>query len=184
MDNYIIHSGGAIGTDNAIAEIGFSLGMRVVNHSFNGHSSSNKGENIIHSHEELIKADHYLFEASKILKKIFPSKNNYTNNLLRRNYLIIKDVPVVYAIGELQNEYVAEGGTGWTLAMAKILDKLVFLYSQKEKKWYTSQGKENFWPLACNLPNLVPVFAGIGTRKLTKVGSKIISNLLSQTNEK
>jgi hypothetical protein len=173
-----LHTGGALGSDECFAKLCTEAGFDVVIHSFEGHKVAGEGNIIIHTPLELLEADEYLQKVAEFIKRPFPLKNNYTNNLLRRNYLIIKNVNSVYAIGNIESEYVVEGGTGWACELARQLDKELFVYNLYDKVWYTRSGNTNYWPLACGTPLLDPCFAGIGTRGLNLDGKKAIKKLL------
>lgn len=174
-----LNTGGALGADEYFANESSHLGFTVKIHSFEGHTTHGKGEVLIHSQEELELADEYLAKAAQFLKRSFPSKNKYVTNLLRRNYFIIKDVECVYAVGNLLDEYRCDGGTGWGTELSRQLDKTLFLFNLKDGVWYTSTQNTNYWPLACSVPKLELSFAGIGTRKLSKIGKQAIKNLLT-----
>lgn len=177
--NYTCHSGGARGSDACFAKVCVELDIKVVNHGFKGHLEQNLGVSVIHSEEELKEADVHLIEAGKRLKRKFPSPNAYINNLLRRNYLIIRDVPVVYAVAELEKEDTVKGGTGWGCAMAQNLGKTVYLYEQFFGRWMFSYFGNMFETVTAP-PGLVEKFAGIGTRDLKNNGIMAINNLLKQ----
>lgn len=173
-----LHTGGALGTDEFFADSCSEIGFNVKIHSFEGHTVKGKGEIIIHTMEELREADEHLSKAAQFLKRPFPSKNKFTNNLLRRNYLIIKNVESVYAIGKIESEYVVEGGTGWVCQMCRQLEKSLMLFNLYDKKWYSTGQASCYWPLDCDTPNLIGNFAGIGTRGLNKDGKRAIKSLL------
>lgn len=178
MSDKILHTGGALGTDLFFTNICNENGFIVKIHSFEAHTIHGIGDIITHTSDELCSADKDLEEVSLFLKRPFPNKNNHINNLLRRNYLIIRDVETVYAIANLQSPYIVEGGTGWGCELARKLDKLIFLFNLKDNRWYTSGKNTNYWPLACKTPKLTYPFAGIGTRSLNKHGKQAIKNLL------
>ncbi len=175
----ILSTGGALGSDTYFAEICKDNGFLVQIHSFEGHKTSGVGEVVVHTQEELQEADEHLVAVSAFLKRPFPNKNNYINNLLRRNYLIIKDLDTIYAVGKIQSPYVVEGGTGWTCELSRRLDKLIFLFNLTDNRWYTSGRNTNYWPLDCKTPNLSNKFAGIGTRTINKHGKQAIRNLMA-----
>ena len=71
--------------------------------------------------------------ASEMLQKTV--KKPYTLELLMRNYHIVRDADCVYAFGKRLEEHV-EGGTGWSVALALLLDKRVFVYDVAFNRWY------------------------------------------------
>lgn len=177
----VLSTGGALGSDSYFAEICKELGFAVQVHSFEGHKTYGVGDIIIHTQDELQQADEHLMAVSTFLKRPFPNKNNYINNLLRRNYLIVKDVDVIFAVGKLQSPYIVEGGTGWACELGRRLDKMIIIFNLTDNHWYTSSKNTNYWPLACKTPNISSKFAGIGTRHINKQGRQAIRSLMATT---
>ena len=160
LDQYVSHSGGAVGSDHRWGVIGEQYGVKT-NHFYVEGFKTTHG-NVAISQEEAAQSDEHLKRANKSLKRNFPTSNEYTNNLLRRNWLQVSNADSIYAIGKVMgNMKFVDGGTGWAVQMAIDNDKPVFVYCTERKNWYTYNGN-NFQE--CDVPILTPNFAGIGTR--------------------
>lgn len=120
--------------------------------------------------EELEDANAAVEQAKKILDRKFPCANEYTTNLLRRNYHVIKDASTVLAITTVKNGKV-QGGTAWGVVMADCKGKDVYVYDLNEHVWKKYKNGELH---RCDIPTLSAQFAGIGSRILTEEGKRAI----------
>jgi hypothetical protein len=173
LTNYTNHSGGARGADSEWDNIGKEFGMVTNKHYYWDGFPTPRG-NVPLTKAQLLLADPLLKQANVILKRRFPTKNEYVNNLLRRNYYQVINSEAIFAIGTITNGLV-DGGTGWAFAMGVVLGKPIFCYDQITNKWYEwsynfrSQGFKE-----CGIPILTVHFAGIGSREINKDGVKAI----------
>jgi hypothetical protein len=168
LNNFVLHSGGAVGSDSYWGEIGEKYGVKI-NHYYGEDMKTPKG-NVSVSKEELAEADEHLKKANKTLKRSFPTKNDYVNNLLRRDWSQVKHADAVFAIGTITNGLV-DGGTGWAVQMAIDNGKPVYVFDQNKEQWFKYEnGNWEEWVV----PYLTENFAGIGTRGINEAGKKAI----------
>jgi len=143
MSKVKLITGGANGADFEFIKNAFEYDIPVDIYSFDKHhiaSCYNKylSDPLIdiyykNSTEE---SEEFLNKAYKTLGRNIGS-NAYMHNLLTRNYFIIKDSDIVYAVGNLnKNTGIVEGGTGWGVEFAKLLDRNLFLFDQLNNSWY------------------------------------------------
>ena len=120
-----------------------------------------------------------LAEATPITTKVaFRLKKQLTNPIslqyIHRNYHVVKDADLVLAFTCSEPEKnVCMGGTGWTVEMCKLLNKVVYVYDVERnvRLWYNPT-KDMFY--ACDqmseeqyaLPTLVKKTAIIGMRNI------------------
>lgn len=171
----INHSGGAKGSDSYWGEIGKKYG--VTSRHYYAEGEKTPSGNTPLSKAELQEADRHLKKANDKLGRVFPTRNNYTNNLLRRNWFQVKNANSIFAVGTISNNIV-EGGTGWAVQMAIDQNKPVYVFDQNTEKWYTYI--ENTWKQT-NTPILTTNFAGIGTRNINNAGKKAIEKVYENT---
>lgn len=179
MEEIINHSGGAIGSDSYWDSIGRKFGVKNHVHYYPKGNKNFRGNKPLRKNELLL-ADQYLNRVNEILKRRFPAENEYVNNLLRRNYYQVKNADMVVAVGTINNDRV-EGGTGWAVHMAPLLNKRAFVFDQIKNEWY-KLSKGGF--RRCDVPELTRNFAGIGTREINAFGKKAIYNVYSKTKQK
>lgn len=177
---YKLHSGGAIGADITWEIIGRRFGLIEFNHYFIEGYKTTKGNVSIKMSDKLEKViDMDLIKANKTLKRSYPTRNAYVNNLLRRNWFQVNKSDSVFAISRIENGLVS-GGTGWAVQMAIDKGIDVFAFCQLNKRWYTySSGS---WVIT-ETPTLTENFAGIGTREIDESGTQAIENVYKKTFE-
>lgn len=183
----ILASGGASGSDTAFGEAAIKSGHQVIHWSFNGHKTKVNHVYMLNE-EQLHAADPYITIANKNLLRTFPSKSDYTNNLIRRNYYQVKWSESVYAISNLKNDnsmLKVDGGTAWAVQL--YVDRFLFaqeplhlcklyLFDQKSKEWYQWN---KIWTTIDKPPRPQGIYTGIGSRKLTDAGLAAINSLYS-----
>jgi hypothetical protein len=181
---HICFSGGARGADSLFGELAARHKHAVVHFSFNGHNSDCPRDTIlILSDEELAKADELLVLCARKLGRTFPSKNDYVNNLLRRNYYQVNQTERVYAVAPLDKTGQVVGGTAWAVQMAIQRGiKEIYLFDCFADRWYTYDIMaewDDFWKPTdyLNIPRPHGFYAGIGTRELPDAGIQAIEGL-------
>ncbi len=193
----ICYSGGAQGADKFWGQLAEKLGHEVVHYSFDKHGCSVPKRLIKKlTQDELNEADPFLKEANKTLKRQFPTKSEYVNNLLRRNYWQIKDTDVVYAISEFDKDGNVYGGTAWAVQMAIDEGIPIYLYSQEKQCWFERKPDKKYieiditkapdWIEGINTWHMLGIdppkpkgkWTGIGTRSLTEDTKTVINNFL------
>lgn len=180
-NKFVLHSGGAIGSDSQWEFTGKKFGLIEFNHYFiEGYKTprGNASVRISDKLKELIDSD--LKIANKSLKRKYPTNNSYVNNLLRRNWFQVNKSNSIFAISRIENNIVS-GGTGWAVQMAIDKGVPVFVFCQESKLWFKwNNGK---WE-ETSVPKLTENFAGIGTREITEDGIKAIVDVYIETFKK
>ena len=184
VSNNILLSGGAAGADTEFGKVALNAGHQVVHWSFKGHKSKNNVS--ILNEEQLKEADPYLIRANKGVVRTFPAASEHTNNLLRRNYYQVKWSSSVYAISKFTNDSSmlgVYGGTAWAVQLyvdrflydQKPFDQCqLFLFDQTSSKWFKWNRS---WIEIEKPPAPQGIYAGIGSRELTKAGIAAINSL-------
>lgn len=184
-------SGGAIGSDLAWGRVAENAGHGVIHFGFHGHKSDASPETLrILSAHDLLQSDIHCALANKSLKRHWPPRSLYTQNLLRRNWYQVADATSCYAIStfghrtwidignELENVTV-KGGTAWAVQM--FIDRhdgaacLCYVFDQDTCNWFKWQGK---WMRIYEPPKPCGKYAGVGTRDLNNVGNLAIEVLM------
>jgi hypothetical protein len=88
----------------------------------------------------------------------------------------------IYVIGEILEDKTVKGGTGWGSEFAKLCNKPLYVFDQKQDSWFVWDQKE--WA-RCE-KGKEPVithfhFAGTGTRYLEENGRKAIAGLFERS---
>jgi hypothetical protein len=175
---YVLHSGGAVGSDTIWETTGKRFGLSEFNHYFIEGYKTPRGNASIKMTDELknvIDAD--LIKANKSLRRSYPTKNAYVNNLLRRNWFQVANSDSIFAISRIESNKVS-GGTGWAVQMAIDKGIQVFVFCQLARKWFKYSSR--FW-IEIETPTLTNKFAGIGTREIDEYGIEAIENVYNKT---
>ncbi len=184
MDPNTCLSGGADGADLQWGMCAGKAGHHVVHWSFEGHrSKAPEVEVSVLSKDQLEAADPFVKRANTTLKRHFPTRNGFVNNLLRRNYYQVTWAQAVYAVANLEDSKVS-GGTAWATQMymdrflidGEPMDQCrLFLFDQLTSSWFQWHG---VWSPIETPPKPEGVWAGIGSRELLEPGKLAIRSLL------
>lgn len=173
----ILTSGGAMGADTCFNYWASQVGDTIYNVSFQGHKSACSHLVQLSDHQ-LNQANPFLEQACLKLQRRLP-KEGYTKKLLQRNFFQIRKVDVVIAVAPLLTDQIVDGGTGWAIAMAQLLQKEIYVFDIKDAlnpSWvcynYDSQRFNS-----CDMPSKKERYAGIGSRKLPPKAEKEIKAL-------
>lgn len=178
--HYTLFSGAANGSDTYWQNLGTKYGVRVQAFSFKAHGGKTSAR-VVLNNEQLKQADEFLHKANKTLKRHFPTRNNFVNNLLRRNWYQVRDSNGVFAIGKLSaSRSTIEGGTGWAVQMAIDSIKPVFVFDTVNGLWKQFEYRKKKF-VCCEPPRLTLNFTGIGTRALPENGKVAIEKIFEQT---
>src|SRR3954468_23742670 len=97
-------SGGALGADSLFESLAGNSSKIIL-----------KADNIKSLNKETVTLlDNYLHNINnKYLNRSYPTKNEYVNNLLRRDLLVSSECNIVFAISWFESNQVVHGGTAW-----------------------------------------------------------------------
>lgn len=187
MEQYINHSGGAKGADEAWKLIGQPYGVE---------TKDWRPEDLGHlSDVEIAQMLMAFGNAAKVLKRPYEFKGVA---LARRNWFQAHHAMAVYAIAHIippggvcyqgfENETgkeIVAGGTGWAVEMAIQMNKRVYVFNMREEGfacWHVwNHEHKRFWP-TFTPPILTQSFAGIGSRIITPEGIKAIIDVYEKT---
>lgn len=181
LSDFTLHSGGANGADTEWDIQGQPYGVTAKHYYAEGQPTP-RG-NIALSPRELAHADPWLKRVNaEFLHRTFPTRNDWTNNLLRRNYYQVIGVEAIFAISIFVNRVVV-GGTAWAVYMGILMQKPVYVFDQVEEQWFrwgSNGGAFHTWQLI-DTPKLTTSFAGIGTHEINAAGIKAIAEVYKQT---
>lgn len=181
-----LFSGGAKGADTHWGQVAGAAGARVHHFYIEGSKTPVGNTPVKLTTGSRRAAEDALREANKTLKRNYPTRNDYVNNLLIRNYFQVYNSEVVYAVGNfpvMSTDTVVEGGTGWAVQMAKDMNKKTYFFNQRDAKWYVRDvGEESFSRYDEGVPVIESkAFAAIGSRDITASGKGAIEKVINKT---
>lgn len=178
-------SGGAKGADQLFGECAEAVGHAVVHWTFGEHFSPCRKELIVRlGYTHLMKADPYLIEANALIKRQFPTRSEYVNNLLRRNFYQVFDNDRLYAVTALNPDGIPFGGTAWAIVMGYnlgmremyVFDTVVNVWKSFERKNGNRYEWNEHWDDE-DIPFPKGRYAGIGSSELPESGAISIRKL-------
>jgi len=174
----VLYSGGAAGAEQFFGTMAEAFGIEEVNYSFEGHQiSRTRGARML-TDEELRLKDVSLSYVSRLMNR------QYTNAPIFRKVLQsicwqISSGYEVLVVGTIQPDGTVKGGTGWGAEFAKICNKALLVFDQKQNAWFR-------WDMSGWTPESTPRitqqhFTATGTRFLEDNSRKAITSLFAHS---
>ena len=174
--SYICFSGGAVGSDSMFSYFSIKKGFKVVDFSFDGHTTKSENRYIL-SAKQLKEGFEHIKIANERLDRNIKNVQPYVRNLISRDWFQVKNSDAIFAIGLLQGEDMVFGGTGWAIQTSIDNNKPIYLFEQSFNQWYYYDYESNRFEIYEEVPTLTKKFAGIGTRNINDNGIKAIESL-------
>jgi hypothetical protein len=187
MNEFVNHSGGALGADTAWDTIGKEFGM-INNQHYWMNNKTPKG-NVEITKEDSVEGQQKVTSAARNMGRIEPNQQVRDERLIR-NWSQVKYSDAVFAVttmlsvgGEMNYGKVAKirqgkGGTGYAIQMAIEAGKPVYVFDQTRKQWF--KNINGTWSTS-DVPTLTKNFAGIGTREINETGLQAIRDTYAAT---
>jgi hypothetical protein len=187
MNEFVNHSGGALGADTAWDTIGKEFGM-INNQHYWMNNKTPKG-NVEITNEDSVEGQQKVTSAARNMGRIEPNQQVRDERLIR-NWSQVKYSDAVFAVttmlsvgGEMNYGKVAKirqgkGGTGYAIQMAIEAGKPVYVFDQTRKQWF--KNINGTWSTS-DVPTLTKNFAGIGTREINEAGKQAIRDTYAAT---
>ena len=142
-DGFTIYSGVALGTDSVAEFAARELGMNLEIEIPPDHARARTVTPLIPHDLDL--ENPYVERAANLRRPFFSATNSYKNNLLRRNFHIVREAEAMYVFGRFEtlvNPKTLKGGTGWSVQLAIELWKetgktpMIYVYDVYHKAWF------------------------------------------------
>jgi hypothetical protein len=173
----ILYSGGHQGAERAFAEAASKRGIKVVNLTFAGHKSAQDSNAVILSDEELRRGDISMELASQMMHRTYYGADRI-RKVLQTIFHMVNNGYQIFAVGAIQPDGTAKGGTGWAVELAKLFNRPVSVFDQEQGKWFT--WLEGAWREETPRINH-HTFVGSGTRSLNDQGRQAIEKLFEDS---
>jgi len=172
-----LYSGGAKGAETAFGEEAERWGIDEINFSFDGHPQSRDKSRYELSARELAAGDVSLLYVSQRLHRSY-NEGSLIRKVLETIWHMVSRSQQVFVIGEIQEDGTVTGGTGWSVELARMWNKPVWVFDQSKENWFRWDGES--W--AAGTPVLRSIhFAGTGTRYMQDSGRKAIRELFEHS---
>lgn len=177
----VLYSGGANGAEAAFGANAECFGIDEVNFTFEGHKVERQRGLRFLTHEELKNGDFSLEYVSRLLNRRY-SESRSIRKILQSIWYQINNGQEIYVIGEILDDKTVKGGTGWGAEFAKLCNKPLWVFDQKQDAWF--RWDQSGWVLCKDGEQPVirhPHFTGTGTRYLEENGKKAIDELFARS---
>lgn len=172
-----LYSGGANGAEAAFGEFAEKWGVHEVNFTFEGHRQARSRGRYELSPRELAAGDVSLVYVSRRLRRTY-SEGSLIRKVLQTLWHMVSRSQQVFVIGSIQDDGTVVGGTGWSVELAKMWNKDLWVYDQDKKDWYHWDGEA--W--STGTPRIESVhLTGTGTRYLTDDGKAAVEALFERS---
>lgn len=176
---YTLLSGAAEGAEAEFGAMAERFGVREENYSFEGHKVVRTRGLRLLSDEELRDGDVSLAYVSATMHRPY-HQNTLLRKVLQSIWHQVNSSQEVFIIGVIQPDDTVKGGTGWAAELARHQGKLLHVYDQDKRRWFSWDHKGRSWQASR------PVirhsrFTGTGTRQLTEDGRAAIVELFQQS---
>ena len=174
---YVLFSGGARGAEEYFGKLAEKYGVQEVNYTFEGHSTERtRGLRFLTS-EELSRKDVSLTYVSRLMNRKFTRAPLFRKVLQSISWQVDAGEEV-FVVGTILEDGTVKGGTGWGAEFAKICNKNLYVFDQKQDAWYK-------WMKEAWEKTETPVisrthFTGTGTRFLEANGRLAIDELFEK----
>jgi hypothetical protein len=176
---FTLLAGGFAGAEEAFGECADRWGVQEVNFTFAGRARLARTRGLI----ELTEAELRLGDVSEAyLKAHLPRALSGPPELRRVLQLIWHQVGTageVFAVGTLNPDDTAQGGTGWAVELARHWGKPVHVFDQERGGWFRWDGQA--WGPEAPPAITHPRFAGAGTRAPSAAGRAAIRALFERS---
>lgn len=173
-----LYSGGARGSEAAFGEAAERWGLHEVNFTFDGHKQERSRGAYELSARELAAGDVSLVYVSRRLNRTYSTEGGMIRRVLQTLWHMVSRSQQVFVIGRIQEDGTVVGGTGWSVELARMWNKDLWVFDQEQRAWYRWDGAG--W--MADTPIITAVhFTGTGTRYLTDSGRAAIFDLFERS---
>ncbi len=172
-----VYSGGAAGAEAAFGEAAERHGAREVSFTFTGHvQARTRGAHPL-TEQELAAGDVSLAYVSRRLRRDY-AEGTQIRRVLQSLWHQVSSAQVVYVIGAIQEDGTVTGGTGWSVELARMWNKRLWVFDQDKDTWFRWNGED--W--VEGVPTLdATAICGTGTRYLSETGRVAIEGLFARS---
>jgi hypothetical protein len=174
-----LYSGGAAGAEAAFGECAERFGVREVNFTFDGHAQARTRGAYPLTEQALAQGDVSLAYVSRRLRRTY-GESAMIRRILQSLWHQVGAAQEIFVVGAIQEDGTVTGGTGWSVELARMWNKRLWVFDQEKDCWFRWNGDD--W--VDGVPVIdAPAFCGTGTRYLSPGGRAAIEALFARSFE-
>ncbi|MCB9664860.1 MAG: AAA family ATPase [Alphaproteobacteria bacterium] len=171
-----LYSGGAAGAEACFGEAAARHGLREVHYTFEGHRQAREVGAVVLSPRELEAGDVSLVYVSRRLHRTY-NQHGLIRKVLQTLWHMVSRAQQVFVVGVIQEDGTVVGGTGWSVELARMWSKELWVFDQDRRGWYRWSGIT--W--VSGQPSISSLqICGTGTRYLDDHGRTAIDELFAR----
>jgi hypothetical protein len=172
-----LFSGGAAGAEACFGQAAERWGIREVNFTFDGHVQAHtRGAHPL-TESELAQGDVSLAYVARRLRRTL-SEKTILRRVLQSLWHQVSRSEQIFVIGTIQEDGTVTGGTGWSVELARMWGKRVWVFDQEKECWYRWNGDD--WVAGKPVIDALS-FCGTGTRQLTDTAIAEVDALFTRS---
>jgi hypothetical protein len=173
-EDCVLYSGAASGAEAAFGAAAERHAITEVNFTFEGHNDARTRGIRVLTPSELEQGDVSLAYVGRLMNREFRDTPLF-RKVLQSIWHQVNSGHQVFVVGEIRDDGIVKGGTGWGAEFAKLCNKPLHVFDQPSERWSHWNGED--WDDTAEPTISHPLFAGTGTRLLTPAGTRAIDDL-------
>ncbi len=173
-----LFSGGARGSEETFGLAAERWGVSEVHFTFAGHKQARSTGSKLLDERELSAGDVSLVYVSKRLNRTYNTEGALIRRVLQTLWHMVSRSQQVFVVGAIQDDGTVTGGTGWSVELARMWNKDLWVFDQEQSGWFQWDGTT--WEPGEPIIRTVH-FCGTGTRYLTDEGRTAIVDLFERS---
>lgn len=175
-----LYTGGAQGSEAAFGVLAEQYGMTEVGFSFPGHRQARTVGRRELTPRQLEAGNVSMTYVSRRLNRTYNTKGTLLRGILQTLWHMVSAAHQVFVVGTIQHDGTVVGGTGWSVELARMWNKDLWVYCQQRKGWY--HWEVDAW--VAGEPRITADrICGTGTRKLEAHGEQALQALFARSFE-
>jgi len=174
------YSGGARGSEACFGALAAKYGLIEQNFSFPGHRQERVDGRYELSPRELAAGDVSLVYVSRRLNRTYSTEGTLIRKVLQTLWHMVSRSQKVLVVGAIQEDGTVVGGTGWSVELARMWNKDLWVYDQVQRGWFHWDGHR--WQAGETTLDSLHI-CGTGTRYLEPHGVEALEQLFARSFE-
>lgn len=172
-----LYSGGATGTEACFGRMAERFEITEMNFTFEGHRQERTVGSTPLTDRDLAAGDVSLVYVSKRLHRTY-SEGSLIRRVLQSLWHQVSRAQQVFVVGSINADGTVTGGTGWSVELARMWHKDLWVYDQVQTSWF--HWHKDRW--VAGVPVIEsPHFCGTGTRQLNEHGERAVHALFDRS---
>lgn len=173
-----LYSGGAKGAETRFGELAEQHGLAEVNFTFPGHRANRTLHAVELSEREMESGNVSMADVSQRLSRTYSTEGTLIRKILQTLWHVVSRAQKVFVVGFIQPDDTVTGGTGWSVELARMWGKDLWVYDCDRTGWFTWSG--DAWVAGEPVIDAYHI-AGTGTRKMTPEADQALAELFERS---